>query len=235
MIQTCKYFFIKNPIIISPNYPYSLDLDKSCFGKTQFDFSQLICKYRITENFNITSILIKLYKCNAKKVTLKNKVISLNDLSKFTKNAEDICFERVNVKDSDGSIVPFEKIFEAFINAKSFEFSSNSTLPNFTSKTFNELLKIPHFSKLQSMNLNNTPEVFDIKNFCVYMKENKTTKFYLGFDKSVSALYKNRLEKIIDEILSTNIFNYKPPFIDFDGLEKGKKFRLYNLEYGNIV
>uniref|UniRef100_A0A914P5U0 Uncharacterized protein n=1 Tax=Panagrolaimus davidi TaxID=227884 RepID=A0A914P5U0_9BILA len=207
MIQTCKYFFIKNPIIVSPNFPYSLDHDKWCIGKTRFDLSQLICKYWITENFNFTSILPKLYKCDAKEVTLKNIVVFFDDLSMFTKTAEDITFQRVTVKYSDDSIVPFEKIFETFINAKNFTFASNSTLSNITSKTFNELLKIPHFLHLQSLYLNNIPEVFDIESFYVYMKKNKTTKLYLVFDKSISSPYKNRLKEIIDEILSKKIFS----------------------------
>uniref|UniRef100_A0AC35GT17 Uncharacterized protein n=1 Tax=Panagrolaimus sp. PS1159 TaxID=55785 RepID=A0AC35GT17_9BILA len=92
---------------------------------------------------------------------------------------------------------------------------------------------MPHFSKLLSMNLSNTPEVFDIKNFYVYMKLNKT--FFLLFYNPISKAYKNRVEKIIDEIISTEILNYKPPFIDFDGHEKGKKFQLYNLRIGNTV
>uniref|UniRef100_A0A914QA13 Uncharacterized protein n=1 Tax=Panagrolaimus davidi TaxID=227884 RepID=A0A914QA13_9BILA len=120
VIQTCKYFFIKNPIIVSPDYPYSLDLDKSCIGKTRFDFSQLICKYWITKNFNFTSILPRLYKCDARKVIISDQVISFNDLSMFTKTAENIAFYTVTVKETDGSIVTFEKIFKAFINAKEF-------------------------------------------------------------------------------------------------------------------
>uniref|UniRef100_A0A914Q1V7 Uncharacterized protein n=1 Tax=Panagrolaimus davidi TaxID=227884 RepID=A0A914Q1V7_9BILA len=181
----------------------------------------------MAENFNFTFILPKLYKCDAKKVTLKNKVIFINDLSMFTETAEDITISGVTVKNPDDSIVPFEKIFEVFINAKKFRFYSKSALPNFTSRTFNELLKIPHFSKLQFMNLENIPESFDIETFYVYMKENKTTKFYLLFDKSISAPYKIRLETINDEIRSTKVLNYKTPVIDYDGLENEKKLQLF--------
>uniref|UniRef100_A0AC35EY85 Uncharacterized protein n=1 Tax=Panagrolaimus sp. PS1159 TaxID=55785 RepID=A0AC35EY85_9BILA len=231
IIQICKYFFIKNPIIVSPNYPYSIDLDKLCVGKTRFDFSQLICKYWITEYLIFTSILPKLYKCEAKKVNICDQVISFNDLSMFTKTAEDITFDTVTVRNYDNSIVPFEKIFEAFINAKMFRFFSYSFLSNITSKTFNELLKIPHFSKLQLMDFDNICDTFDIEAFYVYMKENKTTKFRLQFDNSISAPYKNRLEEIIDEILGTKNFSYKPPYIHFHGLESGKWFRFCTLKY----
>uniref|UniRef100_A0A914R0V2 Uncharacterized protein n=1 Tax=Panagrolaimus davidi TaxID=227884 RepID=A0A914R0V2_9BILA len=218
MIQTCKYFFIKNPIIVSADFPhpYSFDFDKWYIGKTRFDFSQLICKFWITENFNFTSILPKIYKFDAKNVTLMIKVISLNDLSMFTKTAEDITFIEVTVKNPDDSVVPFEKIFDAFVKATEFKFYSYSTLTNFTSKTFNELLKIPHFSKLQLFYLKNIPDTFDIETFYVYMKKNKTTKFYLRFDRSISARYKIRLEEIIDEIHGTKEFYYKTPLISFD-------------------
>uniref|UniRef100_A0A914QXJ6 Uncharacterized protein n=1 Tax=Panagrolaimus davidi TaxID=227884 RepID=A0A914QXJ6_9BILA len=196
LIQTCKYFFIKNPIIVSPNFHYSRDLGKWCTGKIRFKISQLICKFWITEIFNLTSMLPKLYKCDAKKVTLENEVISFNDLSLLTKTVEDIMFIGVTVKNPDDSTVQFEKIFESFFNVKTFRFSFNSAFPNITSKTFNELLKIPHFLKLQSMNLKDIPDTFDIEAFYVYMKENKTTKFFLFFDKFMSAPYKNRLEQI---------------------------------------
>uniref|UniRef100_A0A914QPN1 F-box domain-containing protein n=1 Tax=Panagrolaimus davidi TaxID=227884 RepID=A0A914QPN1_9BILA len=230
MIQTCKYFFIKNPIIVSSKFPYSHSLDKWCIGKTRFDFSQLICKYWITENYNFASVLPKIYKCDAKKMCICDQIISFNDLSVFTKTAEDIYFITVTVKDSDDSIVPFEKMFEAFIHVKKFRFYSASIRPKITSKTFKELLKIPQFSKLQLLHLDNIPDTFDIEAFYVYMKKNKTTKFNLKFDKSISAPYKNRLEEIIDEILSKNILNYKPPYIDFYGfikLDIIKGFRNY--------
>uniref|UniRef100_A0AC35EYV8 Uncharacterized protein n=1 Tax=Panagrolaimus sp. PS1159 TaxID=55785 RepID=A0AC35EYV8_9BILA len=145
----------------------------------------------------------------------------------FTKTAEVITFERVTVKDSDGSIVPFEKIFETLFNVKKFVFFPEST-PNITFKTFDDLLKIPHFSRLISMTLWYIPK-FDIENFYVHMKKNKTTKFFLFFDKSISASYKIRLEEIIDEILSTNVFNYKPPIIAFDELDEAKENRLFSL------
>uniref|UniRef100_A0A914QG66 DUF72 domain-containing protein n=1 Tax=Panagrolaimus davidi TaxID=227884 RepID=A0A914QG66_9BILA len=220
MIHTCKYYFIKNPKIVSSSYPYSFDsaLHKWCIGKTRFALSQLICKYWITENLNSTSILPKLYKCDAKKVNLINKVISFNELSMFATFAEDITLETITVKDTDGSILPFEKVFEAFINAKKYGFYFYLTLPKITSKTFNELLKIPHFSKLQSFSLKNIPDTFDIESFYTYMKKNKTTKFYLIFDKSVSEAHKNRLEEMIDEIRSTKVSSFQIPFIDFPRL-----------------
>uniref|UniRef100_A0A914QYT9 Uncharacterized protein n=1 Tax=Panagrolaimus davidi TaxID=227884 RepID=A0A914QYT9_9BILA len=229
LIQTCKYFFIKNPIIVSPNFPnpYSRDSDKLVIGKTGFYFSKLICKFWITENFYFTSILAKLYKCDAKIVTLQNKVISFNELSMFTKTAEDISLNEITVNDSDDSIVPFEIILEIFVNVKKFRFFAYSSIPNFTSKTFDEILTIPHFSKLQLFFLKNIPDTFDIETFYAYMKKNNTTKFNLIFDKSISAPYKNRLEEIIDELFSTKIFNYKPPFIYFDSFDPGKKHRLF--------
>uniref|UniRef100_A0AC35G1J5 Uncharacterized protein n=1 Tax=Panagrolaimus sp. PS1159 TaxID=55785 RepID=A0AC35G1J5_9BILA len=153
----------------------------------------------------------------------------------FTKTAEDIIFDTVIVKDSDGSIVSLEKIFKAFINAKNFEFYSYSTFSNITSKTFNELLRIPHFSKLQSMTLNSIPDIFDIETFYIYLKKNNTTKFDLIFHKSISAPYRIRLEEIIDEILSTEVFDYKVPFIDFDGLEFEKASRLFDIFYYDNV
>uniref|UniRef100_A0AC35GVB1 Uncharacterized protein n=1 Tax=Panagrolaimus sp. PS1159 TaxID=55785 RepID=A0AC35GVB1_9BILA len=128
------------------------------------------------------------------------------------------------------SIVPklyrFQKIVEIASKATRIHIS-HSTI---TSKTMEELLKIPHFSTLHEFNLNNVPEVFDIEAFYVHMKKNKTTNLSLGFDESISDEYKKRLDEITEEIITTN---YKPAFFTYRGIGYARHKKLYNIFYSD--
>uniref|UniRef100_A0A914QPV8 Uncharacterized protein n=1 Tax=Panagrolaimus davidi TaxID=227884 RepID=A0A914QPV8_9BILA len=104
--------------------------------------------------------------------------------------------------------------------------SFNIAPTNITSKTFTELLEIPHFSKLKSLQINNIPDIFDIEAFCTYMKKNRATKFDFLFVRSVCDAYKARLEEIVDEILATEVLDYNPPLLYFHGFYYGKYMRL---------
>uniref|UniRef100_A0A914PQX2 Uncharacterized protein n=1 Tax=Panagrolaimus davidi TaxID=227884 RepID=A0A914PQX2_9BILA len=95
--------------------------------------------------------------------------------------------------------------------------------PTITTKTMKELLKIPNFLKLDVFCMNRILENFDIETFYNYMKKNKTTFVWLKFVDPMSEEYKNRLENIIDEIIATKKFDYKPPYIYFPGLD-GEKY-----------
>lgn len=96
-----------------------------------------------------------------------------------------------------------------------------------------QLIKIPNFFKLEWIYLENVPEFLDLDAFYLFMKvcftffqffnfliifqKNKYTNFFLHFEDSISVQYKNRLERIIDEIFenSKNNLDYYPPAITF--------------------
>uniref|UniRef100_A0AC35EUI8 Uncharacterized protein n=1 Tax=Panagrolaimus sp. PS1159 TaxID=55785 RepID=A0AC35EUI8_9BILA len=67
------------------------------------------------------------------------------------------------------------------------------------------------------------------------MKKNNTTQYWLNFDESISPAYKNRIEAIVDEVLSTKVLNYKAPVVDFRGLNTEKRDQLIRLIWGNNV
>uniref|UniRef100_A0A914RAX6 Uncharacterized protein n=1 Tax=Panagrolaimus davidi TaxID=227884 RepID=A0A914RAX6_9BILA len=215
MVKTCKYFFVKNQIIV-------IDRLHTFRGKwmvkeKSLDLTKYNCKYWITDQIyaSCKNILLpffpKLYQCDAKNLLLHSQVVSFIDLSLLISSAEKIYLYDVVVRHTDSSDVPLEDIVAIAVKAKEI----SVTKPTITSKTMKELLQIPHFAILDHFSLCNLSEVFDIDGFYVYMKKNQHTKFYISFDPQISDAFKNRLETIVDEILETKQFSYKPPCLNF--------------------
>uniref|UniRef100_A0A914QH66 Uncharacterized protein n=1 Tax=Panagrolaimus davidi TaxID=227884 RepID=A0A914QH66_9BILA len=234
MVKTCKYFFVKQPIIIVPNLRDGNG--KWRCGEVPLNLTKYNCKYWITGEIyasasefvdkNIFSPIIpKLYRCDVKCLYLFDQVISYHDLSLLITSAKRIRFDNVVVKHADSSDVPLEDIVTVAVNAKSVYVDK----PTITPKTMKKLTKLSHFLKLDGFHLSDLTEVFDIDEFYGYMKKNLRTKFCIGFDPQISDAFKNRVEAIVDEILETGQFNYKPPLIDFTGLDMFKRAKLYEI------
>uniref|UniRef100_A0AC35GWR7 Uncharacterized protein n=1 Tax=Panagrolaimus sp. PS1159 TaxID=55785 RepID=A0AC35GWR7_9BILA len=151
--------------------------------------------------------------------------MSFDDLSLIIISAEQISFTNVVVKYGDSSYVPLEDIVAIAVKAKEI----HATKPTITPKTMKKLTKLPNFFKLDDFNLRNISEVFNIDVFYDYMKKNPHTKFFLNFDPQISHAFKNRLKTIVDEILETKQFNYKPHVINFTGLDFITYAKLYRI------
>uniref|UniRef100_A0A914QM67 DUF38 domain-containing protein n=1 Tax=Panagrolaimus davidi TaxID=227884 RepID=A0A914QM67_9BILA len=205
------------------------------------DSKNILSKFWITDNLLnvktnsadeklVLSLFIpKLYKCDVKCLELKNQIISFNELLFLSLNVEYLSLNQVIVKYGDGVIVPLEKIVEIYKKAKSVRYTCVRETLNITFKTFNELLKIPHFLTLDRFDISNIPDELDIELFYNFMKENKETKFHLRFFIQNNIAYKNRLESIIDEIIATKNFSYKPPVIICHGIPNRKMNKLQRI------
>uniref|UniRef100_A0AC35G835 Uncharacterized protein n=1 Tax=Panagrolaimus sp. PS1159 TaxID=55785 RepID=A0AC35G835_9BILA len=88
-----------------------------------------------------------------------------------------------------------------------------------TPDSVKELVKIPHFSKLNRFTLEDIPESFDIQTYYEYIKGNKKTKICLGFDNEYSDEYLALLQTIVYEIGATENRDYKFPHITIDPME----------------
>uniref|UniRef100_A0A914P8Y9 Uncharacterized protein n=1 Tax=Panagrolaimus davidi TaxID=227884 RepID=A0A914P8Y9_9BILA len=234
MVKTCKYFFIKNSILVIHRlYTYG---GKWKVNAKPLDLTKYTCKYWIADEIYASArgfvdkniflpIVPKLYRCDVKSLFLYSQIISYNDLSLLISSAERIRFIDVNVRDAESTDVPIEDIVAIAVNAKYVYV----TKPIITRKTMKELTKLPNFTKVDNFTLNNLSEAFDIEAFYSYMKKNQHTKFYIRFDPQISDAFKNRLKTIVDEILETKQFNYKPPCFYFTGigLQKIQKLRQF--------
>uniref|UniRef100_A0A914NY19 Uncharacterized protein n=1 Tax=Panagrolaimus davidi TaxID=227884 RepID=A0A914NY19_9BILA len=139
LIQSCKHFFIKNPIIIlSDVYYYNGDGNnfrtyENNVGKN-IDYNNLSSKFWIINSFDaetmdsndhpieavVSSIICKLYKCDIKDLRLRNQKIKYDDLMLLSSNVEDVVLNWVNVY-RNGNIIPFEQIVEAFPKAEKIQ------------------------------------------------------------------------------------------------------------------
>uniref|UniRef100_A0AC35G2P6 Uncharacterized protein n=1 Tax=Panagrolaimus sp. PS1159 TaxID=55785 RepID=A0AC35G2P6_9BILA len=132
----------------------------------------------------------------------------------------------------DGSIVPFEKLIQVLPKIKEFSFTCHGASPKLsiiTTRTVNELLKFPHFFKIEEFELWDIPEQFDIKTFFNFLKKNKITKSSLYFSRLISEAYKILLETIVDEIVETENHNWLIPNIHFAGIDEDKHRKLFLL------
>uniref|UniRef100_A0AC34FQN9 Uncharacterized protein n=1 Tax=Panagrolaimus sp. ES5 TaxID=591445 RepID=A0AC34FQN9_9BILA len=234
MSQSCKYFFIKNPILIVPRLSVTYFGEWNLrFNNKSVDFKNISSKIWITCNIDVdnddnngddkyfsSNVVPYIYQCDIKELTLCYQIISYNDFIFLASKCEALWFwYGVTVVNEDDTGVPLEKLIEAAPKIKSMHVSlyyasSNIITPN----TVHELLKIPHFFNLTHFFFYHLPEVFDIETFYAYIKKNKKTGIYLHFTDEISEDFKNRLRVIVKEIVQTKNHNYKVPRIEFSGM-----------------
>uniref|UniRef100_A0AC34F3Y7 Uncharacterized protein n=1 Tax=Panagrolaimus sp. ES5 TaxID=591445 RepID=A0AC34F3Y7_9BILA len=242
MTKSCKYFFVKNPILIL----FRLQNDRKngwqsnvngMYKKLNFNCSS---KFWITDSIDVypssvlkrnvvSSILPKIYRCDILRLSIEEQTISVDELSVLISNVENLQLQNVIVMDRNGTVVPIENLVKLSSKFKAFDFEIGPNGSKITSKTFQELLKIPQFHKLSLFSLHNVSEDFDIESFYTFMKKNNQTLIILSFSDDISDGYKNRLEEIIDEIIGTEDREYKPPYIYFNELNQEKKRKIYSI------
>uniref|UniRef100_A0AC34G922 Uncharacterized protein n=1 Tax=Panagrolaimus sp. ES5 TaxID=591445 RepID=A0AC34G922_9BILA len=238
LIQSCKYFFVKNSILVLSGLYYENSRWEALINGEwkNIDLSNNPNKLWITDTFYVyaksditvvSPIISKFFKCNAKELILWEQILSYNEFMIIAPALEHFSLNLVTVKYDDGTIVPFEKLVEQLPNAKEIDCLFSSDTEMITFKTSKELLKIPHFATLDLFHLSIIPEVFDIESFYVHIKKNKRTNIWLSYCDINSKEYKARLEEIIDEIIEANNHEYKTPLILFNWLDQKKNKKLF--------
>uniref|UniRef100_A0A914P281 RNA polymerase alpha subunit n=1 Tax=Panagrolaimus davidi TaxID=227884 RepID=A0A914P281_9BILA len=129
--------------------------------------------------------------------------------------------------------VSLEALFKALPNVKFFEYMLPfDSLNIITTKTVEELLKIPHFLSLDQFEIREITEIFDIKSFYGHIKENKKTKIFLDFSfRQLPDEYVTELQTIVDEILETENRDYKVPRIEFSRITHSSAYKMETLYY----
>uniref|UniRef100_A0AC34FK42 Uncharacterized protein n=1 Tax=Panagrolaimus sp. ES5 TaxID=591445 RepID=A0AC34FK42_9BILA len=232
LVQSCKYFFVMNPIIVAKNLKFnykdqeweaSSKNDRKCIdlknNSTKFWITDVFdnCLYKATPN--LASIIPHLYQVDVKKLCLTSDVISFTDFLFLSSNVEDLIVRNVKITNIDDTPVSLEKLVEVLPNLKNFNFHDIPDSLSVTSNTVKELLKLPNFKKLNKFEISGIKESFDVDTFFAHIKEVKHLKVYLSFNVSISEAFKTRLEIIVDEILDTQNHDYEPPLIYFSGLD----------------
>uniref|UniRef100_A0A914P9J4 Uncharacterized protein n=1 Tax=Panagrolaimus davidi TaxID=227884 RepID=A0A914P9J4_9BILA len=180
LIESCKYFFIKNPILVIHDLRYNngngwemRSLISDDWKKV--DMKKLSCKLWITGSVNVIAttsddknalslIIPKIDECQAESLDLFGQDIFYEELDILGTFAKDVYLYGSVVKYQNGKNVELEKIVQVF------------------------------------------PEATDI--FFVFIKTNKHTRIRLEFAETISEAYNARLNAVVDEILEIEESDY---------------------------
>jgi hypothetical protein len=202
MIQSCKHFFIKNPIIIVPELSFNqrkrwhTQGSRDSLGRPKgrkICLSKLTSKIWITGPLEIwgttfflpevTSFMPKIYQSDATSIHIYG-TFSFNDFMVIASKCKILHLSSVVIINNDAVIpeteegqfyfetaVSLEALFKALPNVKSFTYNlPYDSLNIITTKTAEELLKIPHFLSLNGFDISEVPEIFDIESFYGHIK-----------------------------------------------------------------
>uniref|UniRef100_A0AC34FFV6 DUF38 domain-containing protein n=1 Tax=Panagrolaimus sp. ES5 TaxID=591445 RepID=A0AC34FFV6_9BILA len=240
LVQSCKYFFVKNPILVIDEL-FVKQKKEVRFNNALWldDLSHVSSKIWITKKLEnsvypkypttlklMSSIIPQLYQVDAQTLFLRNQIISFDEFLSLSSKVQHIVLNIAIVQDKEGSIVPLEKLVQFLPDAKVIELYDNPAASCVTSNTVRGFLELSHFSKIDNFEMRCLSDNFDIETFFTYLKTNTHTKFYLYFDKSISEVFKNRLESIIDEVIEAETLGYKPFIIDYIGIDDEKWSKL---------
>uniref|UniRef100_A0A914QFT8 Uncharacterized protein n=1 Tax=Panagrolaimus davidi TaxID=227884 RepID=A0A914QFT8_9BILA len=223
MIKSCKYFFIKNPILVIPQLYYNpTDQWHTNVNERKVCLKGITSKIWVSQNMVLDSLRfgqfndISFYRCDAK-IHWYKKVSVINF---FAPKCDKFRLYNSAFANDNGSILLIDAIISALPKLKSFSCKPRHPSKMITFETVKKLLCIPHFYNLEYFHLTNIPESFDIGLFYEYIKVNKKAKICLHFSNQISQAYKNRLKMIAKDIIkrTKNQHNLKVPVIKFNGI-----------------
>ena len=185
LIQCCKYFWLKNPVITLYGF---YDVNKLWETREMNGFQNRPQKIHMENfkeklwiHFNLdisdqltqsaaSSIVPRIYRCDLYLLRLSHQSLTFDEFQIFTSSAilEELHLRETTVKNDDGSIVPIEQLIEPLpelIEFYYFNVSGDDGLQTITSETAANLNAIPHFHQIESFKMYEIPESFNIDAF----------------------------------------------------------------------
>uniref|UniRef100_A0AC34GC47 AraC family transcriptional regulator n=1 Tax=Panagrolaimus sp. ES5 TaxID=591445 RepID=A0AC34GC47_9BILA len=134
-IQTCKYFFVKNSIIVADSLHIChynegdviwLENEKEHFqlanvSKKKLWITSEFANFAQTPQNIVSSVLPSIYRSEAKSLRLINQVLSFKQFLFITSKVESIFVGDITVTNPNGSIAPLEKLVEALPTVTDFQ------------------------------------------------------------------------------------------------------------------
>uniref|UniRef100_A0A914P7Q2 Uncharacterized protein n=1 Tax=Panagrolaimus davidi TaxID=227884 RepID=A0A914P7Q2_9BILA len=241
LIQSCKYFFEKNPILVAAKFQDCQDGVNSliCSNKyleckknkkqccVKIDIKKLKSKMWIIAELDmdygdkdyVSFILPKLYRCELYHIGICDKIVMFEDLE-FFNSAKDLVLHGTSVKYNDGTVVMLEKILERFPNVEFFELEYGENISRVTASTLANISKHTNFKNIKIINFTEIPEIFSVEDLSDFIKKcGNDTMVWLWFNSTISEAYKEQLDALIDEIIESEVKNR---WILYDGQDEEK-------------
>uniref|UniRef100_A0AC35FEX6 Uncharacterized protein n=1 Tax=Panagrolaimus sp. PS1159 TaxID=55785 RepID=A0AC35FEX6_9BILA len=229
LIETCRYFFWKNPILFTDFLIYKNNEMKADFSEYEHD----ICLKNVPYKFWVSGYCCIGFRANSsfQKDLVSSflpRIYRFDEFLFVTAKTGRVRFSDLTVVNRDGKEITFETLVELIPEVLSLDHCFKSDDKTVTAKSVKEILKIPRLQNLYEFRLFNVPEAFDIETLFAHIK-NSSGMFELEFPGPLSLAYQSRLEAIIDEIIEAETFDYIPPFISFPEMTDERTRKLFEV------
>uniref|UniRef100_A0A914PAM4 Uncharacterized protein n=1 Tax=Panagrolaimus davidi TaxID=227884 RepID=A0A914PAM4_9BILA len=237
LIQSCKWFFDKNPIVIIPclhsdNFNkingFSTCSTQQCNDIRDRPINLINAPFKlwITELLEIVDrdaavkhLIPRIYRCDAKNMYLLNQLLTADEFAFLTPKVLDLVFATW-VLDKTEKVVSFEKILESLpqIQAISHLFFADGR--DVTLDTVKKIAEMEHVKKFSRMTLQNIPPNFDFVAFSKFMLENKHIWFVLAFyDETITEEYMVEVKAFAEKLKTEDYGNHRRPVIYLNNID----------------
>uniref|UniRef100_A0A914P944 Uncharacterized protein n=1 Tax=Panagrolaimus davidi TaxID=227884 RepID=A0A914P944_9BILA len=232
LVQTCKFFFEKNPIIIIENLDTCEDSTKYHISQNQndrveclenkfeccikIDLNKLSTKIWITQGLfirkhienSIATIVQKNFRFEILSLGVDDNDIVFDDLKVLDSFAKSVLLYQNSIKYKNGTTVMFDKILELFpSNIKYFCFYFRNDVSMVNASTMKNILKLQNLENLEYFYLFECPDTISAEDLSAFIKKFEYTKIFLGFASNISEEYKEQLDYLVDEIIESDVPN----------------------------
>uniref|UniRef100_A0AC34G5D1 DUF38 domain-containing protein n=1 Tax=Panagrolaimus sp. ES5 TaxID=591445 RepID=A0AC34G5D1_9BILA len=241
LIQSCKYFFERNPILVVER----IDEKKICAKKecnaiygnepccVGYDITKITCKFWLTDRLlfgrarrkelNYTSLLRpKVFRCEIKKLEIWDNNVLYDDFKCLASFARIVELLRLKLIHCDGKIVMLEKILELIPNIEEFQYHFDDDYSVITNATVKNILQLENLGNLKSFCLYRIPQVFNIVDLSLFIKRHKDTEIFLHFAGNIIEEHKAQLDALIGTIIDSDVSDC---LIHYDG-QDGEKLKI---------
>uniref|UniRef100_A0A914Q7T0 Uncharacterized protein n=1 Tax=Panagrolaimus davidi TaxID=227884 RepID=A0A914Q7T0_9BILA len=228
LVQTCKFFFEKNPILIMANFDALENGTKchithnelrDCIDNNyecciNIDLNKLSTKIWITRDIlihthiqnGIATILQKNFRFEILCLCVYDNDIVFDDLKVLVSFARSVYLFENSIKYKNGTTVMFDKILECLsTNIEFFSFQFRKDVSMVNASTIKNILKLQNLENLESFYLYECPDTLSIEDLSAFIKKFEYTKIFLHFASNISEEYKEQLDFLIDEIIESDV------------------------------
>uniref|UniRef100_A0AC34FWC6 Uncharacterized protein n=1 Tax=Panagrolaimus sp. ES5 TaxID=591445 RepID=A0AC34FWC6_9BILA len=219
LIQCCKYFFEKNPILVAARMrdqttictkEYCEDDKKCC---VIYDITKTSSKLWLTHDLNlhgydgslnfIPLLRKKLFRYQIPNLIIFTKIVTIDDF-KFVASFPDLIFIWASkIVDAAGNTVMLETLFENMYNVKYFSCYLYNESSMISASTLSNIAKHKNFKQLLSFQMFYIAEVFSVDDLSALLNAQKTLKIFLDFRRNISEDYANQLDGLIDDVIES--------------------------------